>query len=335
MSQNGITNEGTGDFLSEIFDRRWEIIDCHTHLYSYNYFRLLSQIPGRYGDLEQHMRQQARRMKIDLPPADPVGLAERWVAEMDRYSLSRICLLAGVPGDEYSITRALRSYPEQFIGFVVVNPHLSVAEEVLEHAVRIGGVKGICLHPSRHRFHAADERVYPIYRQAKRHRLVVYVNYGLPQCPMAAKWGAPDNHDLRFNNPEQLHFAASDFPTVPFVISHFLEGHIRELLRLGLLCPNVHASVFPVDHPPETSDDSLDFEGLLDLILKAFGPKRILFGTGSGCFPQGWRNDTFRSVLHALQSLRVSDERIGMILGGNLKRLLRLDDSRQAYLVTL
>jgi len=335
MGRDNPLSRGSSDFLCGLFDARWEVIDGHAHFYSYNYFRLLSQVPGQHGDVEQYMRQQARRLKIDLPPIDPGRLAQRWVAEMDRYGISRMCLLAGLPGDEYSITEGLRAYPDRFIGFVDVNPHLVIAEDVLEHAVRGGGVKGVCLHPCRHRFHASDELVYPIYTLARRHRLTVYVNYGPPSCPVATRWGAQDNHDPRFNDPAQLHFAASDFPTVPFVIAHFLEKHLPEMLRLALLCPNVHICTSPADVCDEEPDTGKNIEPQLTMMLKAFGYKRILFGTGSGIFPRGWRSDMFRSLLAALKNLGLPNEVVGMILGGNLKRLFRLDDSRLTYLITL
>lgn len=335
MSKNDHLDDSRRSPLWDIFDHRWEVIDSHIHLYSYNFFRLISQIPGGYGDIDQFIRRRTRRLKIDLPPIDPAQLGKRWAAEMDHYSVSRACLLAGLPGDEFSISEAARAQAGRFISFVAVNPHLAVAEEVVGHAVRVGGAKGIYLHPCRHRFHAADELVYPIYRQARRLQLAVYVDYGPPCCPVAAAWGAADNHDPRFNDPAQLHFPASDFPTVPFVISHILKDNIREVLRLGLLCPNVHLSAFPTDDWDDQLDDSADIESLLEMTLRAFGPTRIIFGTGSGILPRGWRSDRFRTFLAALKVLGLSDDRIGMVLGGNAKRIFNLDNSQPSYLMTL
>ncbi len=335
MSIKDDSGHGEGSFLSEIFDQRWEVIDSHVHLYSYNYFRLLSQISGQYDDVDRFIRRQTRRLKIDLPPIDPARLGERWVSEIDRYGVSRVCLLAGLPGDEYSVGEATRAKTDRFITFMAVNPHLDVAQEVIEHAARAGGVRGVYLHPSRHRFHAADERVYPIYRLARRLRLVVYVDYGPPCSPLAAAWGARDNHDPRFNDPAQLHFAASDFPTVPFVITHILKNNIREVLRLGLLCPNVHLSALPTDNWDDQSSNSAEVESILELALRAFGHTRIIFGTGSGVLPRGWRSDRFQVFLMALKNLGVSSDRIGLILGGNVKRIFGLENSRPSYLITL
>ncbi len=335
MSNNDL-NEFFGDqFLSELFDQRWEVIDAQTYFYSYNYFRILSQVVGHYGDVDDHMRRQARRLKIDLPPNDPRILAGRWIAELDRYGVSRICALAGLPGDEHSIMEASRAFPNRIIGLININPHLVVAEELLEDAVSKGTIKGICLHPCRHRFHASDELVYPIYRLAKRHHLVVYIDYGHPKCPVATRWGAQSECAEQFNSPKQLHFAASDYSSVPFVVARYLEAHTRELLRLGLLCPNVHVTT-TTDDPWDESTDSVEtIASLLDDFLTAFGERRILFGSGSGLFPSGWKSRRFVSLLSAMKQLRLTDERIGLVLGGNIKRLLRLDDSRLTYLITL
>jgi len=269
MGTDDNINSGDSDLLRGFLGPSWEIIEGQAQFCSYNYFRLLSQGPGQYGDIEQYMRRQARRLKIEMPPTDPVRLAERWIAEMDRYGISRACLLAGLPGDEYSVIEALRRFPDRFIGFVVVNPHLMVAEEVLEHVIRTGGIRGICLYPCRHRFQASDELVYPIYHVASRHRLTVYVCYGSPECPVAEKWGVPNQSEPRFNNPGQLHFAAADFPTVPFVVTDFLEEHVQELLRLGLLCPNVHVRTPLI--PTSTEESVLlgtsSIGGLLEKLL--------------------------------------------------------------------
>jgi predicted TIM-barrel fold metal-dependent hydrolase len=327
---------GKSSFLADIVDSSWEVIDSHVHLYSYNYLRLITQLSANFDeDIDHFIRRQTRRLKIDLPPLDPAGLGERWASQLDRYGISRACLLAGVPGDEYSINKAVRARPHRFIAFISVNPFLDVAEEVIEHAWRVSGVRGIYLHPCQHRFHAADERVYPIYRLAKQLQLVVYVDYGPCRGDLAAVWGAADNHDPRFNNPAQLHFAASDFPTVKFVITHICEKNILEVLRLGLLCPNVYLSAFPVDDVYDCTYSPADFEYLLEMSMRAYGHTRILFGTGSGVLPRGWRSDKFRAFLAALRKLGVAHEEIGMILGGNIKRLFRLDDHNHSYLLTL
>lgn len=321
--------------LAEVFSHRWEVIDAQSQFYSYNYFRLLAQVVGQYGDVDMFMRRQARLMKIDLPTTEPERLAGRWVRELDRFGVSRLCLMAGSPGDEYSITQAIRSYPDRLIGFIEVNPHLVVAEEVLEHAVRVGGVRGVYLHPCRHRFNASDELVYPIYRMARRYHLPVYLDYGPPCCPIAADWGAKPSHDERFNVPQQIHFAASDFSSVPFVIARFLPEHLRELLRMGLLCPNVHLCTSTIT---ELEDDTLGAGGLLSILetfLKAFGPRRLLFGTGSGLFPDGWRREIFRKLLNAMSGLGLPEREVSLILGGNIKRLLRLKDSGMTYIIAL
>ena len=38
--------------------------------------------------------------------ADPTALGTRWVAELDRYGLTRAALIASIPGDEQSVSLA-------------------------------------------------------------------------------------------------------------------------------------------------------------------------------------------------------------------------------------
>jgi len=75
--------------------------------------------------------------------------------------------------------------------------------------------------------------------------------------------------------------------------------------------------------------------GLLEKLLKAFGHKRMIFGTGSGVFPPGWRSNMLPRLLGALKEYGLTNQQIGMILSDNLKRILRLSDSNLAYLITL
>ncbi len=302
-----------------------EIIDAHTHFLSYNYFRLLTQQRHEYGDVDEFIDERARLHGFQVPPKDPVRLADLWAIEMERFGVSRLISFASIPGDELSVAAAARVYPQRFIGIATINPFLSVREEVLEYAVRELGFRGIALYPSLHRFAASSERVYPIYRLARRYRLVVYVHFGTLRILPHRWWGLPDAHDTHYADPADLHRAATDFPTVNFVVPSFGCGTLRALLRLGLQCPNVHVDTSSSNCWLQDQSEFHSMQEVLERALEVFGPARLLFGTDSGSFPRGWRGTIFSEQLEMLQSIGLSDRACEAIMGQNARQLFGLD----------
>jgi len=310
-----------------------EIIDAHTHFLSYNYFRLLTQNRPQYGDIDEFIAERARRYGFMVPPADPVRLADLWVIEMDRHSVSRQVLIASISGDGSSVAAALRIYPGRFIGVATVNPYLGVAEEVVEHNVREWGFRGIALYPTMHRFSASSDRAYPLYRLARRYRMAVYIHFGHLRIPPRRWWDLPDLYDSHYSDPSDLHQAATDFPSVNFIIPSFGAGSLHSLLRLGLQCPNVY-----VDTSSSNSWllDQSEFSSLREVFertLEVFGPARMLFGTDSGTFPRGWRHAIYTEQLDILHSIGLSDRAIEAIMGQNARQILGLDRDLPSYMV--
>ncbi len=318
---------GHKSFDDEFFAQKWEILDGQIYLYSYNYFRLISQHHSYSDDIEQLMRRQARRLRIELPPQNPAILADRWAQELDRFGISRACLVADSVGDEYSVSESIRTNPSKFLGLIQANPQLSVIEDIIEDAVRDGQAKGIFLHPAWHRFSAGAEFVYPLYQLARQLRLVVYVDYGSSHSSLKYRW-APHFWEFKYNNPKQLHFAAADFPTVPFVISRCTDDNFHDILHLGLLSPNVHVIVSPDDAFLSDNDGLHNFRERVELLVRAFGYQRLIFGTMSGELPRGWRSDRFRVFLNTMRELGLEDSQMSLIMGGNLRRIFRLDQDQ-------
>lgn len=302
-----------------------EIIDAHTHFLSYNYFRLLTQLRPEYGDLDEFIAERSRRHGFQCPAKDPVRLADLWTIEMERFGVSRVVSIASLPGDESSVGAAVRVFPDRFIGVASVNPYLPVTEEVLEHAVRELGFRGVILYPSLHRFAASSEVVYPVYRLARRYHLVVYVHFGSLRVPPRRWLGLPDVYDSHFVDPSDLHRAATDFPNVKFVVPSFGSGTLRALLRLGLQCPNVYVDSSSSNCWLEDQSEFGSLREVFERTLEVFGPARILFGTDSSSFPRGWRVAIYTEQLELMKTIGLSDRACDAILGQNARDLFGLD----------
>jgi len=78
--------------------------DAHVHFFSHGFYEVLS----RQKKLDS-TEALAPLLGWDIPGPDPVTLARHWVAEMDRFSVRRACLIASNHGDEASVAAAVKS----------------------------------------------------------------------------------------------------------------------------------------------------------------------------------------------------------------------------------
>jgi predicted TIM-barrel fold metal-dependent hydrolase len=310
-----------------------EIIDAHSHFLSYNYFRLLTQQRKQFGPIDDFIVERARRFGFDVPPSDPVRLADLWAIEMDKYNVDRVVSFSSISGDSSSVAAALRTYRDRFIGVATINPYLSVAEELIEHNVREWGFRGIALYPCLHRFMASSEQVYPLFRLARRYRLAVYVHFGHLRIPPRKWWDLPDLYDSHYADPADLHNAAADFPTVNFIVPSFGAGTLHQLLRLGLQCPNVYIDTSSSNHWIMDQSEFTSLREVFERTLEVFGPARMLFGTDSGIFPRGWRHTIYKEQMDIMRSLRLSDRAIAAIMGQNARQVFGLDRDIPSYMI--
>lgn len=301
-----------------------EVVDSHMHFISHNYLRLLTQQRHSYQDVESFISEQAKRHNFECPPQDPARLADKWVIEMDRNGVSRAVVISMIPGDEVSVSAALRVYPDRFVGIATVNPYLAVAEELVEHAALEWGFRGIMLYPSMFKCSLASDRLYPIYRMARKHRMVVYTHLGRLRIAARRWWGLPDVYDWRYASPADLHQPAADFPTVPFVVVSFGSGSLPQLLKIGLQCPNVYVDTSSSNNWLLDQSEFSDLGHAFERTVEVFGPGRMLFGSDSDFFPRGWRATILEEQRQVMSEIGLSGHAQSAILGENAKSLFRL-----------
>ena len=94
---------------------RLPVGDAHAHFFSHRFFETLAKgLPEPPSDGELYTRL-GEKLPFEFPPEDPVGLAERWVQELDTHDVSRSVLIASVPGDEESVAAAAAAHPDRFV----------------------------------------------------------------------------------------------------------------------------------------------------------------------------------------------------------------------------
>lgn len=285
-----------------------EVIDSHSHYLPYSVFKTW----GIASQAMQHRFQTRTDMTTIEPPKPDEDLAERWVAELDRYGIARIGMMVASPAwDEFAA--AMRRFPKRFYGYANLNPLQPDAEEQARHAIRDLGFHAFKLYPVADGFHAYDEAPRRIYQVAQELGVPVLFHFGVSIGKRA---------DLRYANPLDLQPAARDFPEVQFGIAHIGAGMLRETLLLFYQEDNIYVDTSGSNVWIRYMPYSADLAGVLKRVLEAGSPERVVFGTDSSMFPRGFRIDILKTQLQILQRLKVPRDELARIFAGNAKRLL-------------
>lgn len=296
--------------------------DAHVHFFSHRFFSALaSQMADPPSD-ETRNAVLGQRLGWDFPEPDPARLAERWRAESMRQGVSRMVLIASVPGDEESVSVAVRAHPDRFAGYAMIDPVQPDAPARVGRALGDLKMRGVCLFPAMHGYRLDDPRLPPVLEAVRSRKGVVFVHCGLLRVPVRDKLGIPSRFDPAAGSPLALGSLARSFPDVPFVVPHFGCGRFEELLFAAAQCPNLYADTSSSNDWVKVLPYALDLAGVFRKALEVLGPARLLFGTDSSFFPRGWRKDVFEAQMKVLQSLKLPAADASRVLGGNLERLL-------------
>jgi len=297
------------------------IIDSHIHFFSYRFFEEYARWRGE--GLPAHDPDGLlKQLGWEAPPKDPVALGRRWVEELDRNGVAKAVLLTSIMDDEDSVAAAVRAFPDRFIGYIRVDPTHRDAAAKVRRAVRELGLHGVKLFPSMERFHAHDERVYPLYEEAQALGVPILLHYGILQSAVRNALGLPSRADMRFANPSDLQPAARDFPKVNFIIPHFGAGYFREALMVCYHCPNVYLDTSGSNAWMKSAGHPLTLQEVFRLALEAVGADRLIFGTDSTHFPRGFRRDILDVQRAALRALTVPQADVQHIMATNIAGLL-------------
>ncbi|HUF48742.1 MAG TPA: amidohydrolase family protein [Vicinamibacterales bacterium] len=293
--------------------------DVHCHFFSANFLRTI----GR--DLETGGVDAATALPAALgwePPGEPEALADRWIAELDRQKVSRAMLIASVPGDEGSVSAAVRRHPSRFVGAFMFNPAPPEFEARLEKAMADEALGTICLFPAMHHVPLDSPSIAAVFARADRARRAVFVHCGVLSVGVRQKLGLASAFDLRLGDPLAVALLAMKHPGVPVIIPHFGAGRFTEALMAAGAAPNIlldtsSSNAWVRLHPNLTLKEA--FARALDVL----GPNRLLFGTDSSFFPRGWQRPVYEAQLAVLESLGVDEAARDAVFGGNFNRIFR------------
>ncbi|MEE9276009.1 MAG: amidohydrolase family protein [bacterium] len=186
-------------------------------------------------------------------------------------------------------------HPDRLMCFAYLHPPLYGIDECLRHceeAVREMGHLGFKLHPVSD-CHPTNSReyVYPVMEMCRELKTPIFIHTG----------------HVPFSGPILVAELAREFPDVAIILGHIGHAMFADACYVAQKYPNVWM------------DTSMNHGGPLRNALAAVGPERILFGSDSPTsHPIACKG--------LIETLDIGRAEKDMILGGNIARLLGLEE---------
>ncbi|MBQ04208.1 hypothetical protein CL673_05800 [Candidatus Bathyarchaeota archaeon] len=290
-----------------------EVVDAHAHYFTASTLKAWSLRGRNRESFENRTRSRTDMTSIELPD-ESTDVAQQWVDEMDRYGITAMGFMVGADAyDEFLETKA--RFPGRFMGYANINPEDPDAAEKVGKVFR-DGLQGIKLYPSSWpELHAYDAACYSVYEAALKHRLPIFLHFGITIGGQA---------DLRHGNPLDIQVPSRDFPDLNFIIAHFGAGFFRELLLLQYQADNIYMDSSGSNSWMRYLPYDLDIRKIFERAITAGGAKKVIYGTDSSFFPRGYRINILEQQYEAVKSLSegpdaiASTEDIDGIFRGNI-----------------
>lgn len=224
--------------------------------------------------------------------------SEKVIEMMDKCGIDMSVLIptASTPNPEpfKDVVEAVEKYPGRFIGFVLINPKLNNALDILEEAVTKYGLRGIKIHTTFMAVAADDEQlVYPIVKKAGEIGIPVMIHSG--QSP----WGTP----------WQVGLTALDNPNVTIVMAHMGLDEIVYMdaaIKMAKRAPNLIL---------ETA--GITAEDYIARAVNEIGPERVVYGSDL-------LSHNPMVEMEKVKRANISEDAKRLILGDNAKRLFNI-----------
>src|SRR5215468_5549731 len=133
-----------------------EVFDAHAHFFSHKFFEALTGQSPQLGEGADAIERAAELTGWTMPPRSPAELAAIWASEFDRHGVSGALMIASVPGDEESVSRAVAAFPDRISGAFMFDPTKPDAESRARRAFDDLGLRVVCLFPAMHHYSMAE-----------------------------------------------------------------------------------------------------------------------------------------------------------------------------------
>jgi len=294
-----------------------KINDSHCHLFSNFFFNALAKQKGIEPGEGIPALRKILGWEIDDTSED---LAKRWLSELDAKNVSRVALIASVPGDEESVAAAVKSAPDRFVGFFMLNPKEPGAVDRAKNGVSELGLRTICLFPAMHHFKADSDECTSIFEVAADEGANVFVHCGKLSLGVKKKLDLPQPFDMSLGDPMAVARTAEKFTSVPVIIPHFGAGQFKETLSAAKQASNIYLDTSSTNSWIE-KHSGYDLKKVFEESISAIGSERLLFGSDSSFFPRGWNAEIYQTQKAVLDADIFTDQDRENIFSSNFDRL--------------
>lgn len=297
------------------------IIDSHLHLVTAGMLRRQRErMPAYRKKAVEAVRIRGKTFEERLKELEGLTLedhARSWIEAFDQAGVQAGAFIAvGEGNDELAQFVAINS--QRLIGWgSLPDPRHPDAGRTVAR-FRSMGLSGLKLYPPIQRFLPNDRALYPVYEAAAEAGLPVLFHFGITVGTF---------YDLSYASPLPLSAPVKEFPEVTFLIAHFGAGFLRETLFLAYHTENVCVDTSGTNNWRDYYPGQPSLEQVFRDALRAFGPRRVLFGTDSSAMG-GYRHHILKEQLEVLHRLELSAEDREAVLAENARRILGLKAGR-------
>ncbi len=229
------------------------------------------------------------------------GTVAQLKSVMERAGIDRAVLqpIATKPEQTVGVNRwAVQAQDERIISFGSIHPDYPKWRDELKWLVD-AGIKGVKFHPNYQDFYIADPKMFPLYEAIFAAGLIALFHTGVDL------W-YPDSSQ---GHPRQIKKLLTTFPGATIIAAHMGGFRSWEAVEEELAGRELYF------------DTAYSFGELgaarMEKLIRAHGVEKILFGSDTP-----WTDP--EAEIAKLKSLRLTEEELQKILGGNAQRLLGL-----------
>jgi predicted TIM-barrel fold metal-dependent hydrolase len=231
------------------------IVDVHSHYWRY---------PEHFQD---DFRNQAKRARAGVEVDLTVTFEDYQrvsVPDVKTIVFGGKARLSGMWVDDKAVQEYVAAHPDQFIGFLSIDPTQPGWERELEEGHKGLGLRGIKLLPMYAGFRPDDDRLTPLWRYAEKHGLPVLLHTGTTFISQAL---------LECTLPRHLDPVAAKYPEVRLILAHLGHPYEGECVAVIRKHPNVYADLSALHYRPFQLYHSL-------MLVQEYGVwDKVLFGT--------------------------------------------------------
>jgi len=207
------------------------IVDCHVNVFDE------TQTLPLFHSLTPGSRPGGMGLAAD---ADTLHTAMQGVDKAIIFSL-RYKDAIGVDGDDEVTARAVRKYPDKFIGFAAIDPRMPDCMDLLVHAIEDLGLKGVKFGPIYNGVSLLDPRLVPVYEYLQKNNLPLTMHMG-------TTFGA--NAPVQYGRPLDVDTIAMRYPDLKMIMAHMGHPWCEECIIVARKQPNVYCEVSALHYRP-------------------------------------------------------------------------------------